>query len=154
MKELFGFWNWYIAGPLIGLMVPLLYIVTNKALGVSSNFQHLCAAILPNSKIEYFKYNWKEYTWSLVFAAGILAGGFVATFLLSTSPPQLLPAIYFDWPGVLRLFIGGILVGFGARYAGGCTSGHGITGLAGLHFSSLVAVISFLLGGIFFTNIF
>lgn len=152
MQELFGFWNWYIAGPLIGLMVPLLYIVANKSLGISSNFRHVCAAILPHSRIEYFQYNWREHTWSLVFALGILAGGVVAT-ALTPQPPQLLPQIYFEWPGMVRLFFGGLFIGFGARYAGGCTSGHGITGLANFQFASVVAVTSFLIGGILSTQL-
>lgn len=146
-------WPWYIAGPLIGLLVPLMLLTANKLLGVSSNFRHVCAAILPSKNVDFLKYDWKSYTWSLVFALGILAGGAVATFLLGGMSAPIFPEHYYSSTGLLQLLGGGFLIGFGSRYAGGCTSGHGIAGLSTLQWPSVLAVISFFIGGLLFTNL-
>ena len=172
-------WPWYVAGPLIGLMVPLLLLFVGKPFGISSSLQHICAATVPRG-IEYFRYNWKQRgAWSLTFAVGILLGGVIAgTLLLNPDPVAisaathndlaaqgltdfngLMPSDLISWaslgtvPGFIAIVLGGFLLGFGARYAGGCTSGHGITGLATLQISSLVAVIGFFIGGLFITHL-
>jgi uncharacterized membrane protein YedE/YeeE len=170
-------WPWYIAGPLIGLMVPLLLILGNKSFGISSSLRHICAACFP-ANIPYFKYNWKKESWNLFLAAGILAGGAIAAFWLRD--PQavqvnarlvtdlqqygindysnLAPADLFNWPalltvrGVIMIIGGGFLVGFGTRYAGGCTSGHSIMGLSNLQWPSLVATCCFMAGGFITAN--
>ena len=169
-------WAWYVAGPLIGLTVPALLLIGNKSFGVSSSLRHLCA-IIPN-KVAFFRYDWKrEGGWSLAFALGIVLGGFVGGVLLANPEPlqvayatqadlanlgipvdgEYVPqAVFgvsslFSLRGVLILLGGGFLVGFGARYAGGCTSGHAISGLANLQLPSLVAVIGFLVGGLTMT---
>ena len=168
---------WYIAGPLIGLMVPLLYVIGNKDFGISSSFRHACATVLPKS-IPYFNYDWKEKGgWNLKFALGILLGGILAQFTipdnyhidLATSTIQTLkgygitdfsgfvPKELFTWNNVLTLqgisfmIIGGIMIGFGTRYASGCTAGHGITGMANLQKASLIATVSFFAGGMITT---
>jgi uncharacterized protein len=168
-------WPWYIAGPLIGLTVPALYLVGNKSFGISSTLRHICAACIPN-KIPFFQYDWKKESWNLLFVLGITLGAFIAaTWLRSstadivlhpvlktnlshqygiTSFSELLPTEIFGMDHVFELrtwifsLVGGILVGFGTRYAGGCTSGHSITGLATLQWPSLVATICFMIGGI------
>jgi uncharacterized protein len=171
-------WPWYVAGPLIGLMVPLLLITGNKTFGVSSSLRHICAACLP-AKIPFFQYDWKKEIWNLFFVAGILLGGlFVALFLSNPRPVQvnpklvaelsqygirdyrgLLPADLFSWSHLLSLkgliltVAGGFLVGFGTRYAGGCTSGHTIMGLSNLQWPSLIATISFMAGGFLVANL-
>lgn len=173
-------WPWYVAGPIIGLFVPLLLLFGGKQFGVSANLRHLCAAALP-TKAEFFRYDWKKSgLWNLVFVGGIVAGGFVATTLLGSADPAihlapatvealrglgltdfsgLVPAELISWrglaswPGLLMVVGGGLLVGFGARYAGGCTSGHAISGLADLQFPSLVAVLGFFAGGLFVTYV-
>lgn len=173
-------WPWYIAGPLIGLMVPLLLIIGGKVFGISANLRHMCAATLPG-KIEFFQYDWKKSgTWNLVFIVGVLIGGAIATFVLASPDPAIgiseatrmdlqglgitdfsgiAPAEIFSWtglmtlPGFLMIVGGGFLVGFGARYAGGCTSGHAISGLADLQLPSLVAVIGFFAGGLLVTYV-
>jgi hypothetical protein len=171
-------WPWYIAGPLIGLVVPALLILGGKQFGVSSNLRHLCAAMLP-TRVQFFQYDWrKEGLWNLVFIAGAFVGGFVGMNLLA-SPSEYIaisaetsealralgvndqrgfvPAEFISWeglltvPGVVMLLVGGFLVGFGSRYAGGCTSGHAISGLSNLQFPSLVAVIGFFVGGLIAT---
>jgi uncharacterized membrane protein YedE/YeeE len=170
-------WPWYIAGPVIGLMVPLALLIANKRFGVSSSLRHICAACVP-ARIEFFQYNWKDELWSLFFVSGILIGGFLSDrFLVNydqvaissqtltdlkalgiTRYDGFMPEDIFSWENLLSfqgMFIiafGGFLVGFGARWAGGCTSGHSISGLSHLKLLSLVATISFFIGGLFITH--
>ncbi len=142
-------WPWYIGGPLIGLTVPLLLLLVGKPFGVSSSFHHLCSLCAPGSKLPYLKdNNWLKESWNLFFVAGILIGSYIAMHFLSQTPVALLPDHYYSAKGVAALFIGGLLVGFGTRYADGCTSGHSIMGLANLKWPSLVATISFFIGGL------
>ncbi|MDL2345355.1 YeeE/YedE thiosulfate transporter family protein [Deinococcus sp. MIMF12] len=169
-------WPWYVGGPLIGLTVPLLLWLGNKSFGISSNLRHACAILLPESaKPGFFRYDWKKERWNLMFAGGLLLGGLVAGGLLAnpeptrlsaaavqsvqdlgvTVRPGLVPAELTDLsnPGVwLLLAFSGLLVGFGTRYGGGCTSGHAITGLSTLQGPSLIATISFFGGGILSAN--
>jgi uncharacterized protein len=79
-------WPWYIAGPLMGLAVPALLIVGNRALGISSSLRHICAACVP-SNIPFLNYDWKKESWNLFFAAGILIGGFIGGYLLRAADP-------------------------------------------------------------------
>lgn len=171
-------WPWYIAGPLIGLMVPLLLLLGNKAFGISSNLRHICAACLP-ANIPFFNYNWKKESWNLFLVGGVLLGGFIASTWLSTGDPiainqnlqnelakytitnidsNLQPTQLFNFQslmtvkGFIVIVVGGFLVGFGTRYAGGCTSGHSIFGLSTLQWPSLVATICFMVGGIVTAN--
>lgn len=170
-------WPWYVAGPLIGLTVPLLLILGNKTFGISNSLRHTCAALFP-SNIPFFKYDWKKEQWIFFFAFGIMAGAFIATNFMSNSAPVaiseatktdlralginnfngLLPTdifsidTLFTIKGLFFVIIGGFLVGFGTRYAGGCTSGHAIMGLSNLQWPSLVATICFMVGGIFMTH--
>ena len=171
-------WPWYVAGPCIGLMVPALLLIGNKSLGISSSLRHICAACLP-AKIPFFQYNWKKEVWNLFFVAGILIGGYIAATLLASPGPvqlnekllgelqqygitnhtSLVPVDIFNWSNVLTLkgFLlmigGGFLVGFGTRYAGGCTSGHAIMGLSNLQWQSLVATCCFMAGGFVMANL-
>lgn len=171
-------WPWYIAGPIIGLMVPVLLIFGNKSFGISSSLRHICAACIP-ARLPFFTYDWKKEMWNLFFAGGVIIGGFIAAYLMANPLPvaihpdlitelggygitpsaALLPkeifswASLFSWRGFLMMVVGGFLVGFGTRYAGGCTSGHSIMGLATLQWPSLVATICFMLGGFIMTNL-
>ncbi len=170
-------WPWYIAGALIGLTVPTLLLIGNKTFGISSNLRHLCAACFP-SNISFFKYDWKKEAWNLFFVGGIIIGAFIATYLLAnpqaiiihpslqadltqlgiTDFNHLLPNELFSFKalftlrGFILMVVGGFLVGFGTRYANGCTSGHSIMGLSNLQWPSLVATICFMLGGFIMTN--
>jgi uncharacterized protein len=170
-------WPWYVAGPLIGLMVPALLILGNRSFGISSSLRHICAAFFP-SKIPFFTYNWKREAWNLFLAAGIILGGIVAANWLMNGQPvivnpklvtslqqygvhdynALTPSDLFNWSslltarGLILIVAGGFLVGFGTRYAGGCTSGHSIMGLSTLQFPSLVATCCFMAGGIITSN--
>jgi uncharacterized protein len=142
-------WPWYVSGPLIGLAVPMLLLFGGRNLGISSSFRHICAAVLPKSGLGYLRgYDWRKSAWNLFFVAGLVIGGAVATFLLTAHPEPLLPPSVHSVPGALRLLGGGILIGFGTRYAAGCTSGHSIMGLSNLQKASLVATLAFFAGGL------
>lgn len=172
-------WPWYVTGPLIGLVVPTLLLIGNRPFGISSSLRHICAACVPG-EIPYFRYNWREGAWNLAFVAGIVVGGWIAVTWLTApgtvtpvtpafaaelaryhiDPQQfLLPAELFNWhkltalPTLAVTVLGGFLVGFGARYAGGCTGGHAIMGLATLQRASLIATLSFMVGGFIMANL-
>ena len=171
-------WPWYIAGPLIGLTVPVLLLAGNKSFGVSSSFRHICAAIMP-SGISYFRYDWKKEAWNLFLVAGIVIGAFIATYWINNGQPivvdehlvnelrsyniddysKISPVELFNWnallsvKGFIIMIVGGFLVGFGTRYAGGCTSGHSIMGLSNLQWPSLVATCCFMIGGFITANL-
>lgn len=145
-------WPWYVSGPLIGLSVPLLLLLAGRTLGISSSLRHICTIVSPNSKHSYIRENnWRSESWNLIFVAGIMIGGFVASNFLSISPIDALPDSFATPLGIAKLLIGGVLVGFGVRYADGCTSGHTIMGLSNLRWPSLVATISFFIGGLIMT---
>lgn len=169
-------WPWYVSGPLIGLMVPVLLILGNKTFGISSSLRHICAACIP-TKSEFFKYDWKAESWNMIFALGIVIGGLVAGYFFQNPDPVrisentvndlnsmgikdysgLIPQEIFSFKSLLTLkgfilmVVGGFFVGFGTRYAGGCTSGHSIMGLSNLQLPSLIATICFFIGGLAMT---
>ena len=169
-------WPWYVAGPLLGLTVPLLLWLDNKRLGISATLRHICAIVIP-TKLSFFQYDWKKESWNLLMAAGILVGGWLASHLMSNgtrlqiSPSltsylesknlvdihQGVPVQLFSWTslgsfrGFICMVVGGWLVGFGTRYAGGCTSGHAISGISQLQWPSLLATCCFMMGGILAT---
>ncbi|MCD2425303.1 YeeE/YedE family protein [Niabella pedocola] len=171
-------WPWYVAGPIIGLIVPALLLLGNKPFGISSSLRHICAACIP-SGIPFFRYNWKKERWNLLFVLGIFFGGMIAAYFLTDPGPvkiapqlatdlakqgitdyhNLVPADLFNWHslltarGAILMIAGGFLVGFGTRYAGGCTSGHAIMGLSNLQWPSLVATICFMIGGFLAANV-
>lgn len=140
-------WPWYVVGPLIGLFVPVMAIL-GKKLGISSNLKHLCAVALPSGRVPYLQYSLKEFHWSLWFFAGLFLGGAVGQFALAEQPIVMLPEQYFSASGLPVLFLGGLAIGFGTRYAEGCTSGHAISGLSNLQKASLFASVSFFAGGL------
>mgnify|MGYP000359595993 CR=1 FL=1 len=170
-------WPWYVAGIVIGLIVPILLLLGNKHFGISANLRHACAACFP-ANIKFFKYSWKKEVWNFFFVGGILAGAIIAAQLLANPNPveinpklatelagygitdndNLLPEELFSFEnlftlrGLIILIGGGFMVGFGARYAGGCTSGHAIMGLSDLQWPSLVATVMFMAGGFLMAN--
>ena len=142
-------WPWWVSGIIIGLVVPTLYLLAGKGFGISTSLQQLGSMCVPNSKLDYLaKHDRSAHMWTLVFVLGIAIGAFIATFLLSAEPVQFLPDSYAGISGALKLLVGGFLVGFGARYAGGCTSGHSITGIANWNWPSLLGTICFFAGGL------
>ena len=144
-------WPWYITGPLIGLMVPALLLFAGKNFGISSTFRDIGAICSPRTRISYLQYDWRQKLWRIVLVIGVIIGGYLGNHLLSTEPVPFLPEAYYSWRGILLLGIGGIFVGFGTRYADGCTSGHSIMGLSSLQWPSLVATVSFFIGGLIMT---
>lgn len=171
-------WHWAIAGVFIGLTVPSLLLIGNKKFGISSSLRHICAICIP-ANIPFFKYNWKKEIWNLFFVVGVFLGGIIATQFLSnpntivvsestkaslaafgiTDFSQLMPTQIFSFENIVTLkgfvffILGGFLVGFGTRYAGGCTSGHAIMGLSTLQMPSLIATCCFMVGGFFSANV-
>lgn len=142
-------WPWWLSGILIGLTVPMLYVLAGKAFGISTSLQELGSLCSPNSKFEYLsKFDRKGNLWTLVFAVGIALGALFANQFLTKEPVEFLPQSFESVQGGLKLLIGGFLIGFGTRYAGGCTSGHSITGISNLNWPSLVATIFFFVGGL------
>jgi len=177
LDVLYNPWPWYIAGPIIGLTVPALLLLGGKMFGVSANLRHACAAC-NFGNVEFFNYDWKSAgKWNFTFLIGTVIGGFLAGSIFANPEPialaqstvtdlqqlgirdfdGLVPAGLFSWDmlgtgvGLTVLVIGGFLVGFGARYAGGCTSGHAISGLSDLQIASLIAVVGFFIGGLIMT---
>lgn len=153
MFDIFNTWPWYISGPLIGLFVPLLILVGNKMFGISSSFEHICDMTLPKSKKEVMNYNKSKNGWKFYFVIGIVIGAFIASNYLTSKPVLFLPNEYWSFPGMIKLFIGGLFVGFGTRYANGCTSGHAITGISMLNWGSIRSTIAFFIGGMVLTFI-
>lgn len=167
-------WPWYVAGPLIaGIMFLLLF--GGKNFGMSSNLRTMCTIGGAGKKVDFFAFDWRTQRWNLIVVAGAIIGGFVAANFLSTDlsvniDPETvttLKNIGFESAGeaylpdelfamealtdpksLVILLFGGLLIGFGARYAGGCTSGHAISGLSNLQLPSLIAVIGFFVGGL------
>lgn len=151
MNWIFENWNWYIAGPLIGLFVPLLLLTGNKLFGISSSFAHICYVLLPAGKKKIMDYDYKSNAWKFYFVMGITAGAYISVHFLSDVKTNFLPQEYYSIGGMIKLFVGGLFVGFGTRYANGCTSGHAITGLSLLQSSSLKATLAFFAGGLAYT---
>lgn len=171
-------WPWYVAGVIIGLIIPILLLIGNKHFGISANLRHACAACFP-SRIPFFQYDWKKESWNLFFVAGIMAGALIAITVIPdpnhivvhpkladelkeygiTDYSSIVPTQLVSWEslfsvrGLIMMAGGGFLVGFGSRYAGGCTSGHAIMGLSNLQWPSLVATCCFMIGGFIMANL-
>lgn len=170
-------WPWYVAGPMIALVLFLMFYF-GRSFGVSTNLETFCTIGGAGKFSDHFKTDWKSRKWSLIFVLGICIGGFIsANYLMpsetialnpetvkelselgfSNAGDSYLPSEIFSIDklltvkGFLILIGAGFMIGFGARYAGGCTSGHAITGLSNLQFPSLLAVIGFFAGGLLMT---
>ncbi len=172
-------WPWFIAGPMITFIMVTL-ILLGKNFGLSANLRTLCSMCGAGKCVSFFDFNWKEQVWNLVFVLGMIVGGFITANYMNSDQSiilndqtiallesqgfknignQYLPGEIFGlealhtFRGLSILIIGGFLVGFGTRYAGGCTSGHAISGLSNLQLPSLIAVIGFFIGGLLTTHL-
>lgn len=179
MYSFYGTWPWYISGFLIGTIM-LVLIFFGKSFGMSSNLRTLCTIAGAGKKVPFFNFDWREQKWNLAVIFGAALGGFVAVHFLSDGSGvqlnsatleqltalnielpkgKLGPDSLFGWealksPKIIAiLFFGGLLIGFGTRYAGGCTSGHAISGLSNLQKPSLIAVIGFFIGGLIMAHL-
>ncbi len=179
MNWIYEPWPWYVAGPLIALVMFSLLMV-GKNFGMSSNLRTLCAICGAGKRVDFFKIDWKAQRWNLLVLIGTAIGGYIGLYFLSNDTAVLLnpqtaielkalgfqstgstylPTEIFETLNLLDfknfsiLALGGLLIGFGTRYAGGCTSGHAISGLSNLQLPSLVAVIGFFIGGLIMVNV-
>ncbi|MEX2483412.1 MAG: YeeE/YedE thiosulfate transporter family protein [Brumimicrobium sp.] len=170
-------WSWWFSGIVISAVMFLL-LFFGKSFGFSANLRTICSIGGAGAKVKFFDFDWKKQVWNLVFLVGSVIGGYIAfTFLTEgnhpvdiseetikdlgelgfAAPESIQPMELFSWEslftlkGFLILAIGGLLVGFGARYAGGCTSGHAISGIADLQIPSMIAVVGFFIGGLIMT---
>ncbi len=172
-------WEWYVAGPLITAVMGFL-LFFGREFGVSANLRTICSACGADETCEFFRFDWKSQRWNLLFAFGAILGGAISNIFLTdgTATAHIseatiqdltalgisfengyLPENLFSWNnfntlrGWVMMLGGGFLIGFGSRYAGGCTSGHAISGLSNLQLPSLIAVIGFFIGGLLMTHI-
>lgn len=179
MKWIFEPWPWYVSGPLIAAVMAAL-LFAGKNFGMSSNLRTLCSAFGAGKHCDFFCFDWRGQRWNLWVIAGAISGGFIAMHFLSDNPvPQINPEVVaalrqrgFSSAGssylpnelfgntafaslktIMLLLTGGFLIGFGARYAGGCTSGHAISGLSNLQLPSLIAVAGFFIGGLIMVHL-
>jgi uncharacterized protein len=170
-------WPWWFSGAVIAAIMFILMFY-GKSFGFSANLRTICAIGGAGKKVKFFDFNWKSQVWNLLFLIGAIIGGFIANQFMSpegytleiaestatdlaalgfSEPTGILPNELFSWEaalslkGFLILALGGLMVGFGARYAGGCTSGHAISGLSDLQLPSLIAVVGFFIGGLVMT---
>jgi uncharacterized membrane protein YedE/YeeE len=171
-------WPWYISGSAIaGIMAILIF--SGKTFGFSANLSNICSMLGFGKRVKYFDFDWKKQQWNLWFLVGSVIGGYIAIHYLQSPQPLALSSAtvadlqklnipfdgklepgsifnwdyLFTWRGLLLFLGGGFLIGFGTRYAGGCTSGHAITGLSNFQLPSLIAVIGFFIGGLFATHL-
>ena len=170
-------WPWWFSGIIIAT-VMFLMLFFGKSFGFSSNLRTICSIAGAGKRVKFFDFDWRSQTWNLVFLVGAIIGGYIAnnylndgsSFELAQSTTKDLstlgfakatevqPSELFSWDAIFTLkgfaifSIGGMLVGFGSRYAGGCTSGHAISGISNLQLPSLIAVIGFFIGGLLMTH--
>lgn len=172
-------WPWYISGPLIAWTMLGLALM-GRSFGISGTMRTICAVGGLGRRIPFFDFDWRQGKWAITFVGGIILGSFLASKWLTNGADMALsvdtqtaltemgvvlnmdslaPVSLFSWeglqtlPGFILMVGGGFLVGFGARYAGGCTSGHAITGLSNLQLPSLIATVGFFIGGLIMTHL-
>ncbi len=172
-------WPWYVGGPLIALTM-LILLILGKGFGFSSNLRTICTLCGAGKTSDFFDFNWKNERWNLLILLGAIIGGFVGSQYLSENQiPDLNPTTIeqlhqqgFKSAGeayaplelygseafssiktIMILLVGGLFIGFGSRYAGGCTSGHSISGISNLQIPSLIATIGFFIGGLIMVHL-
>ncbi len=176
MEQILAPWPWYIAGPLISIVMASLLLV-GRRFGISSSLQVMCSMAGAGKWADYFKIDWKSRSWLYLFIIGSMIGGYIASnYMMSDTivaisdktianleslgmenPGMDLAPDFFAWEylftlkGIIIFLLGGFLVGFGVRWANGCTSGHAISGLSNLQLPSLIAVMGFFIGGLLMT---
>ncbi|AJH16516.1 YeeE/YedE family protein [Myroides profundi] len=180
MEWIYGPWPWYVGGLFIATTLILLLLM-GKSFGFSSNLRTMCSMMGAGKSCDFFCFNWKAQTWNLLFLVGTILGGFIAHHFLSVEPAAIpladqtieklhtlgiesagkayIPTelfsneVFGSIKSIGLLLLAGFFVGFGSRYAGGCTSGHAISGLSNLQLPSLIAVIGFFIGGLIMVHL-
>jgi uncharacterized protein len=173
-------WHWAVSGLVIAFLTISLALA-GKRFGVSSSYENVCAVLGADRLTTYFQFSWKDHGWRLLFLSGAILGGALSAIYLQSTPPDIseatvshladlgisydlaketnqafIPTELFRFDtvkGVMIALIGGFLIGFGARWAGGCTSGHSITGMAQLQLPSLLSTVGFFIGGLILTHL-
>ncbi|GAA5220357.1 YeeE/YedE family protein [Membranihabitans marinus] len=164
-------WPWYVVGPLITI-VMVIFLYLGQVFGISSSLQHICSMAGAGKFSDYFRYDWKKKAPVLFFTVGLIVGGILTVKFLDGDHyvaiaeetkmalidigvrdfDHYAPIGIFGedgfWSHLPLYIIGGLLIGFGTRYANGCTSGHAIMGLSNLQWPSLIAVVGFFIGGL------
>jgi len=153
-------WSPYVVGIGIGILSWLTFLFSNQTISCSSGISHtsgMIEKVFRGKKVEAKEY-YKKYPpkadWKWTFLIGILIGSFLSSLLSGTFELQWVPHLWEQAfgseviPRIVTAFIGGIFMGFGARWTNGCTSGHGISGTLQLAVSSWISVVFFFIGGI------
>lgn len=151
-------WHWALSGAALGAITLLLLWTTNIRLGISTSYESFCSLV---SDLPYFRREamGPKGRWRFAFAGGLVAGGLVSALLAGGLAPAWELGIFdarIGWgPAgkVAWMFAGGLLIGLGTRTAGGCTSGHGLFGLAHLERAAIRSVLAFLATGILTANL-
>jgi len=153
-------WSPYIVGIGIGILSWLTFLISKKPIGCSTAFARTSGMIeklFRGKKVEqklYYKEVEPVVDWEWMLVLGVVIGALISALLSGDFRWQWVPSRWAAtfgtavFPRVIVAITGGICLGFGARWAGGCTSGHGISGTLQLAVSSWVAAISFFIGGI------
>ena len=153
-------WSPYVAGIGIGILSWLAFLFSDKTIGCSTPFARTSGMIerlFRGDKVlerPYFKEFSPVIGWDWMLIVGVLIGAFISVLLSGSFDLKWVPDLWqqtFGNTPVIRMIValvGGILMGIGSRWAGGCTSGHGISGTLQLAISSWISVLGFFVGGI------
>jgi hypothetical protein len=153
-------WSPYLVGVCIGLLGCLAFVVSDRPIGCSTAFvkiRGLIEKIFRGEKVselEYYRKFPPAIDWQLMIIPGIIIGAFLSSFLSGTFGLFFVPPLWAEQFGdsralrIVAALAGGILLGIGARWAGGCTSGHGISGTLQLSVGSIISAACFFVGGI------
>ena len=153
-------WSPYICGAGIGVLSWLTFLLSDKPLGTSTTYVKtagMLERLFRGDRVlerEFFKSTPPSIDWQWMLVLGIVIGSFLSAMaagharIVWVPEPWLTAFGAATWPRVIVAFMGGALLGLGSRWAGGCTSGHGISGTMQLAVASWVAAICFFVGGI------
>ena len=154
-------WSPYLVGTLIGLLSMATFYFSDKPIGASTAYARLAGMVgkvfarKHTESLKYYQDFKPKFDWEVMLVVGAIGGAFLAAWHGKELTGEWLPAMWFARFGegslALRLavaFAGGGLMAFGARMAGGCTSGHGISGAFQLSVGSWIALVCFFVGGI------
>lgn len=153
-------WSPYVCGAGIGVLSWLTFLLSDKALGTSTTYAKAAGMIerlFRGDRVlqrEFFQKIGLDIDWQWLLVLGILIGAFISSMASGAASVDWVPEPWLTafgaavTPRIVIAFIGGVLLGLGARWAGGCTSGHGISGTMQMSLASWVAAVCFFVGGI------